>query len=220
MSSATTSRDKSAERCLAIAGVLQALELVQRAAHGKPVDQDAFAASLQSLFALDPATTEDVYGGARGVRDGLSTLVEEFGGGNGRPDVELGRYLVTLLVIQSKLVARSDLLAALRTGLERIERLAAQLGIDHPDVIAALAGLYQETISTLQPRVMVSGDPSRLADPAIAHKIRASLLAALRSVVLWRQLGGSRLKLLLSRRRLVTEARAWLALIGKTSDPA
>ena len=63
------------------------------------------------------------------------------------------------------------------------------------------------TVSTLQPRVMVNGDPARLADGAIANQIRALLLAGMRSAVLWRQCGGTRLGLLFGRRKLATLAR-------------
>ena len=47
---------------------------------------------------------------------------------------------------------------------------------------------------------MVSGEPHHLSDPKNANKIRALLLAGMRSAVLWRQLGGNRLQLLLARK--------------------
>lgn len=206
---------RAAERCLAFAGVLQALSQVQRTAYGRPVEDGAVRTGLHSLFMLDAASTEAVYGGAERVRDGLAVLVEQLRSTRPRPDMELGRYLITLLVLERKLAARGDLLDALRTGLGRIERQLEDVEVDHPSVVAAVAALYTETISTLTPRVMVKGAPARLADPHVAQRIRALLLAALRSAVLWRQLGGSRLRLLFSRRRLVTDARAWLARIDE-----
>jgi high frequency lysogenization protein len=200
---------RTAGRCLAFAGMCQALKMVQDTAYGRAIDADAFEASLRSLFLFDAESVEAVYGGRRGVRAGLTLILEQLGATRLRPDVELGRYLVTLLVLERRLDQR--MLKSLRTGLENLREQVERSGIDHPDVVAGIARLYAETISTLQPRVMVHGDPLHIAEPSTAHKIRALLLAAVRSAVLWRQLGGSRFKLLFSRRHLVADARAWLA---------
>jgi high frequency lysogenization protein len=56
----------------------------------------------------------------------------------------------------------------------------------------------------------VQGNPVQLAQPAVVAQIRAVLLAAMRSAVLWRQLGGSYWDLMLRRRALLLAAREWL----------
>ena len=62
-------------------------------------------------------------------------------------------------------------------------------------------------MSNLTPRIMVSGEPKHLTDNDNAHRIRANLLAAIRSTVLWRQLGGSRFGLVFSRRAYIGACR-------------
>lgn len=189
-------------RTLAFAGMLQALHLVQQTAYGKPCDLDAMQASLRSVLALDSASVESIYGGVDGVRAGLRlTRTQLFGNGQ-RPDPELARYLVVLLHLERKLSRRSELLEQLRTGIEGARRQVEHFDVTHPNVVAGLAGAYSETISTLNPRIMVNGDPARLNDTQVANQIRALLLAAMRSAVLWRQCGGTRLGLLLGRRKL------------------
>ena len=54
---------------------------------------------------------------------------------------------------------------------------------------------------------MVSGDAKHLNNAETASKIRAVLLGGLRSVVLWRQCGGSRMNLLLARGRYIRTAK-------------
>jgi hypothetical protein len=76
-------------------------------------------------------------------------------------------------------------------GILALAPTAERLGSTHPDVLASLGGLYADTVSHLRPRVMVQGNPHYLGQAAIVSEIRAVLLAALRSAVLWRQLGGS-----------------------------
>jgi high frequency lysogenization protein len=80
---------------------------------------------------------------------------------------------------------------------------AAELGVAHPEVIARLGACYQQTLSTLRPRIIVHGEPATLGDPDNRQRIRALLLAAIRAAVLWRQCGGGRLTLLLHRRQLL-----------------
>jgi high frequency lysogenization protein len=81
----------------------------------------------------------------------------------------------------------------------------------HPALIEKLAGLYSQTISTLVPRIMVSGEHGHLSNPATAARVRAALFAGIRSAVLWRQLGGRRWRLLFQRARIVHTASEMLA---------
>ena len=74
-----------------------------------------------------------------------------------------------------------------RAGADGASAWAARI----PTCSAALGTLYADTVSHLRPRVMVQGNPHYLGQAAIVSEIRAVLLAALRSAVLWRQLGGS-----------------------------
>ena len=59
--------------------------------------------------------------------------------------------------------------------------------------------LYQDTISTLGPKIMVSGEQPHLSNERNANKVRALLLAGIRSAVLWKQCGGSRWQFLFGR---------------------
>jgi high frequency lysogenization protein len=116
-----------------------------------------------------------------------------------------------LLHVERKLVANPMLLKRLHQGLLDAAREREHLGIADAAVIERLGELYAATISTLSPRVLVQGNPVRLAQPSVVARIRALLLAAMRSAVLWRQLGGSYWDLLLRRRAIVAAARNWLA---------
>ena len=98
------------------------------------------------------------------------------------------------------------MLAAVASGIERARRQTEHFHITHENVIANLADIYSETISQIPPKIMVSGESQHLSNPDQANKIRALLLAGMRSAVLWAQLGGSRWQILLQRRRIAQEA--------------
>ena len=78
-------------------------------------------------------------------------------------------------------------------------------GLRHPAVIAAFGGLYEDTLSTFRHRIQVHGDMRNLQQSGNAAKIRALLLAGIRSARLWRQLGGYRWQMVFSRRKLLDE---------------
>ncbi|HHJ15537.1 MAG TPA: lysogenization regulator HflD [Gammaproteobacteria bacterium] len=201
------------DRTLAFAGILQALRLVQNSANGKPCDVDALQTTLNSILLIDADSVEAVYGGAGGVATGLRLIQTQLVGGAPKPDTELSRYLVTLLHLERKLSKRSDLMDALGEGIRRAQTQSEHFAVSHPNLLANFADTYSCTISTLKPRILVKGDPARLTDTAVANQIRALLLAAMRSAVLWRQCGGTRLGLVLGRRKLVESAGRLLAHI-------
>lgn len=68
----------------------------------------------------------------------------------------------------------------------------------HSSIMANIANLYQDTISTFNFRIQVSGDPRHLQNAENAAKIRALLLAGVRAAILWNQVGGKRWHMLFS----------------------
>ena len=94
---------------------------------------------------------------------------------------------------------------------KREEALKAAEGrLSKYETVERLAQIYLATVATLGPRIMVHGEPTLLARPENASRIRALLLAGVRAAVLWRQCGGSRLGLLLGRQRILRAARELL----------
>ncbi len=199
-------------RTLALAGLHQACWLVRQVArHGPSRDAD-LEHSLASVLRIDAPDAAAVYGGIAGVRTGLQVLVRQFGSDTrpGDRDLELARYGLTLLHLERKLARRPELLQKLRHGIEAAADQARYFSPTHANVIARLGQLYQDTVSTLTPRVMVTGNALVLGNPDNAALIRALLLAGMRSAVLWHQSGGRRLQLLFQRTRIVRTARSLL----------
>ncbi len=78
----------------------------------------------------------------------------------------------------------------------------------HENVIAGLADIYTDTISTFSFRIQVMGEYQFLQQTRIANQIRTLLFAGVRSAVLWRQLGGNRLKAIYQRTAILETARS------------
>lgn len=195
------------DRAIALAGLLQAVDLVRGIARRGQVNPDATATCLDSLLRINAADSAAVYGGVECLRTGLRLLEQQL---NQPQDMELTRYAITLLGLERKLSRRTDLLRNLRTGIEEAIQNLSHFPVTHANAIARFADLYLNNISILTPRIMVSGEPTHLNNPDNANRIRALLLAGIRAAILWRQSGGGRLTLLLRRNPLLRETRRLL----------
>ena len=196
------------ERVLALAGVAQALAQVRRIAETGQSDAAAVQTMLDSVFRVDAETPQAVYGNARDLAPGLRLLRDYFNKENG--DEALPRLALSVLQLERRFVSEGNTVAAVSGGIAEISPQAQSAGSTHPEVLSALGGLYADTISHLRPRVMVQGNPHYLGQAGVVAEIRAILLAAVRSAVLWRQLGGSYWDFLLSRRAMADAASEWL----------
>lgn len=200
------------DRTLALAGLFQAARLVQQLAREGRTDNSAFVACIQALTKIDAPSTEAVYGGAQGVALGLDLLRNKLGGVTDAGDVEIAKYVISMIHLEGQLRRHPEMQDAVRRGIEAIQSQmkffeASENGeAVHPRLVEKLAELYSQTISTLTPRIMVNGEHGHLSNPLIAAKVRAALFAGIRSAFLWRQLGGNRWQLLLGRKKIAGEA--------------
>jgi len=202
------------ERVLALAGVFQGAALAQQLATEGRCDELAFEASISSVFRIDADSVGGVYGGVSGVRRGLRTLVAQFD--DSTRDIAVMRMAVTVLRLERSLSRNRPLLERLREGIVSAQRQVEHFGMSHPNVAARLAELYATTLSTLKPRVMVTGNPTHLQQKANVDRVRAALLASARSAVLFHQLGGRQWHLLIYRKQCAMLARGLLT--GSTLD--
>jgi high frequency lysogenization protein len=202
------------ERVLALAGVFQGAALAHQLATEGRCDEAAYEASLGSVFRIDSDTVAGVYGNVAGVRRGLRTLVNQFD--DKTRDVAVMRMGVTVLRLERSLSRNRALLDRLHEGIVAAQRQVEHFGLAHPNVSARLAELYATTLSTLKPRVMVTGNPSHLQQKANVDRVRASLLASVRSAVLWHQLGGRQWHMLFQGKQTAMLARGLLT--GSTLD--
>lgn len=199
------------DRTLALGGVFQAAYLVDQVARRGILPQAEFETSIGSLFEMSPATTEAVFGSRFEIKRGLQTLAEQLEGEEEKRNIYVMRYAINLLQLERKLSKQPAMLKQIADGLDGAAHQLKHFGQTHSNVIARLADIYVNTISTLTPRIMVSGENNHLQNQENANKVRALLLAGIRSAVLWQQCGGSRWQLLFQRRKLLQTAKALYA---------
>lgn len=199
------------DRTLALSGIFQSAYLVDQVARHGMLPQAEFETCLSSLFEMSPPSTEAVYGSRFEIKRGIQILIDQMQGDEDKRNIYIMRYAINLLQLERKLSKHPAMLKKIADELDGAAHQIKHFGLTHSNVIARLADIYSQTISTLTPRIMVSGEDNHLQNQQNANKVRALLLAGIRSAVLWRQCGGNRWQLLFQRKKLIASARQLLA---------
>ena len=189
-----------ANRSIALMGLLQATAQVHLIATRGTTDQDDLTASLRTLFAFDAEDVLGIYAGLPSLRMGVRVAHDLFVAKDFGKHVPAVRYAVELLGRERPVARDERRMAYLRTELERIATVYAigsETELFDTACIVELAQLFEEVLARDGARIQVVGAREHLQREANVARVRALLLAGFRSAVLWRQLGGSRLRLLL-----------------------
>ena len=198
------------DQTLALAGIYQAASLVKQIANTGKANNAQIESSLETLFRFDANTVEEIYGSVAGVSHGVKVLHQHL---NDKParDIEITKYVISLIMLERKLSANNSILEEIDKRLKDIESQFDFFALNHENTFAKLGQLYKDTISTLGPKIIVSGEQPYLSNDRNADKVRALLLAGIRSAVLWNQCGGSRWQFLFGRKAYINECEKILS---------
>ncbi len=206
------------EQTLGLAGIFQAAALVEQIATRGMVAQNSLETAIYSIMQLNPACSEDIFGGKEdlpyNLHLGLQNIKDLVDKPRAEHNKDVIRYALSMVHLERKLSANPEMMATIGQRLDQVSEQARYFNSSdegseltpatycHPNVIANIANLYQDTISSFSFRIQVTGDPRHLQNSENAAKIRALLLAGIRSAMLWRQKGGKRWHLLFFKSRL------------------
>jgi high frequency lysogenization protein len=188
------------ERTIALAGVIQACQQVQKLAREGFADHVDFDSSLQSVLVLDAMSTPAVFGGVQGIRSGLQTLSHGLLKSPQASDIELLRYVMSILNLQSQLYRDEQKFSDFANSVERLS------AFDKDNLVDACSEVYQEFVSVMRPQIIVQGEQEHLQKEDVPPKIRTMLLAAMRSAVLWQQKGGGKFRMIWEQTRMTHAA--------------
>ncbi|MBL4712382.1 MAG: high frequency lysogenization protein HflD [Gammaproteobacteria bacterium] len=192
------------DQTLALAGIYQTASLVKQIANKGIANSAHIESSIETLFRFDAENVEDVFGSVAGVNHGVKILYRHLSQ-SGERDIEITKYVVSLVMLQKKLAHNKAMLDDISKRLNAIESQFNFFSLNHENTFAKLGQLYQDSISTLGQKIIVNGEQPHLNNKVNANKIRALLLAGIRSAVLWNQCGGSRWQFLFGRKAYVIE---------------
>lgn len=188
---------------LALAGIFQAILLLKNIAKTGKADEAAFLTTINTIYKIAPQNTATVYDGPNSLYLGLKEVVNFFDAQKKIQDPETTRYLLGLLYLEKKLSRNKKMQSDLRTCIKQATQQARFFPPTHPTILANLAEGYSKTLGSLSFRIAIVGRTNYLKRQDLMDKIRALLLAGVRSVVLWRQVGGTRWELLWGRKQIL-----------------
>jgi len=156
-------------------------------------------ASVHSLFSFEPDAVDAVFGTRQGIQLGLEQLAACLRVSQDPAAADTLRYMLAILQLEKRFNKRDDLQAIVHSRLKHAAYKAENFTQNINSLSANISAIYQDTLSTLPFRIKVTGSAQHLNNPQVADVVRTLLLCGVRAAFLWRQLGGTRLKLMLSR---------------------
>lgn len=199
------------KQTITMAAICQSAVLVQKIARTGSIEEAELAIMLNSIMVTSPESILEVYSNdIAHLKSGLKALIEQLGNQTKHKDPELTRYVVSLLGLERRLANKKNQLSLLGDRIEQSQRQLAHYDITSETLIASLASIYSDLLSPIGTPIQVAGEPSMLKQQNNQHKIRALLLAGIRSSVLWRQVGGKRRNILFGRTKMVACAQQLL----------
>jgi len=117
---------------------------------------------------------------------------------------QIVKYAAAMLAVEKKLAKQPKTLQHIGNGMLRIHK-QVQFFNDpcHENIIAAIAHLYGETVSTIKPRIIIRGKPEHLKQSRNTEQIRCLLLSGIRAAWIWRINGGHPFRFIIGRRKLI-----------------
>ena len=194
-----TDRTLIEQRTLALAGVAQAARIVDLAAKTGSWPTPFVEASIHSLFCFEPDAVDAVFGTPQGIRLGLEQLSACLSLSQDESAAQTLRYTLAMLQLEKRFAKRDDLQSIVHARLKHAAYGADNFSSSINTLTSGIAAIYQDTLSTLPYRIKITGSAQHLNSPQVADLVRSLLLCGVRAAFLWRQLGGSLFKLMLSR---------------------
>jgi high frequency lysogenization protein len=123
---------------------------------------------------------------------------------------ETRRYFASLIELSKKLQSDSEVSSQIQESLNQLNDSYKNMELTTDDLVSELSNIYTKTLSKFEPRIVVNGENTHLTVPLQASRIRTALFAGLRSVLLWQQSGGSKLKMFIFQSRIAKKIDEYL----------
>ncbi|OUR70177.1 lysogenization regulator HflD [Marinomonas sp. 42_23_T18] len=197
------------DQAIALSALFQAAELVSQLAKNGSAPEAYLRPLLDSILKTNVDSTDEIYGGhwqfSENLQLGNTVCQKTIGKDKTSVNPDTIRYALSILHLESKLAKQPQMLSDLGQRIGQLVRQKEHYeDTIHPNMIAAISGIYQDNLSKLNFRIQVHGNSRYLQQSQVSDQVRASLLAGVRAAMLWRQLGGRRWHLVFKRKPILT----------------
>jgi len=191
-------------RIIALAALMQASKLVDDIARQGQCNDHDFQTMIHSTFANPALSPEEQFSGRNHLATGLRITQQLLSGEHIQQAQTSMNYTAGMIAVEKRLKKQHNMLQNIAEGMQRIQHQADYFSsFHHPTIIAAIAALYGETISTIKPRIIIHGKPDILRQSQNTQKIRALLFSGIHAAHLWQHYKGGHFRLLFGRKKLL-----------------
>ena len=185
---------------ISLGAIYQASSEIKKIAWQGKINNKFIEPLIHSVYQTTSNEIEDIYINLKRLNTGLDFLRKQFVGDVFSRDAEVDRYFEAINVLVKNMNKNTEIISNLRDELSNHKEDVTEENLhDHAEF---LSNLYLKTISKINPRIIVNGDNIHLTDNKNASMIRALLLSAIRSFILWQQSGGTKFRIFLFKKKM------------------
>ena len=171
------------EQTIALAGLYQCCETVSKIAWNGEYNEYETRPLINCILKLNSTNTESIYIDISSLKSGLIYLKKQIIGDIFTRSSETRRYIESLKQLSDNLLSDKKCITKIQTLLNKMDNEIDSMSVD--DQVVELSNIYQNTLSTFEPRIVVNGENINLTDKIHAARIRTALFAGVRSTILW-----------------------------------
>ena len=185
---------------ISLGAIYQASSEIKKIAWEGKINNKFIEPLIYSVYQTTSNEIEDIYINLKRLNTGLDFLRKQFVGDVFSRDAEVDRYFEAINVLVKNMNENSEIFSNIRDELSSHKENVTEDNLhEHAEF---LSNLYLKTISKINPRIIVNGDNIHLTDNKNASMIRALLLSAIRSFILWQQSGGTKFRIFLFKKKM------------------
>ena len=191
---------------LCLAALYQSCNLISRIAWEGSYNEEEFTPLINSIMNIESETPQEIYGSMKALESGLRFMKKQIVDDIFTRSSETRRYISSIKNLIKKLDKETSIINKFQNELISLNN-QENIFPSFDDKVIEIGNIYQRTFSKIDPRIVISGDNSFLKNELNAARIRSALMAAIRSIYLWKQSGGSDIKLFIFKGRYVSRLK-------------
>ena len=185
---------------ISLGAIYQACNEIKKIAWQGEININTIEPLINSVYQITSENIDDIYINIKRLNIGLDFLRRQLVGDAFSRDAEVTRYFEAIGILIKNMNKKQDVFNKLRKQITEQNMEVQEDNLD--DHALFLSNLYLNTVSKVEPRIIVNGDNKYLIDKKNAAMIRSLLLCAIRSYVLWQQSGGSKFRIFIFKKKI------------------
>lgn len=193
------------QQLYSLAALYQSCNAISRIAWEGQYDEKEFLPLIKSILDVDSDDPLTIYQQPISLKSGFEFLKKQVVDDIFTRSSETRRYISSIKDLIKRINTSNIIDEQFRKRIDRINENEYEKNTDN--IVLEIGQLYKDTFSQLEPRIVISGDNQYLKQDLNAARIRTALMAAIRSVYLWKSCNGSDLKFFLFKKKYISRIR-------------